>query len=506
MNYNGMRQQQKELLMEYGTKLKDIDQNYVKDLFYPILDQVYGIMEDKVEPYTKEWDSEGAKLVNGRIVFPKGVQEVYDALIKDKNGLRLYEAFLPEEYDGVGLPPLVLGPIMETVASYDMALSVTLGLGITLIEAIGLYPTPELTGKYFPMLQDGAPGYVGFTEPVAGSNLRNLKATSVLNGDDYIVKGTKIWISNAGYADLGLVLARNMVDGKDAGTNAFIIESDFPNADGESGPGVVCSRIEEKIGIHASSTGVMELNVRVPKENLIGTVGKGYRHVLERLMGMRMGVSFQSSAVAERAYQYAKAYAQERVQFNKPIASFAAVANKLSGMENQLTKMRRLGFEAGYALSRYQQKLPVTPSYLKLDADGMAMLEQFSGIYTAGILNFAVSRAKLFNSEVGWMIVDDALQIFGGNGVAKEYNVERLLRDFRVLRIYEGTSEIQEYILDRTKGVAKANDFDTLMKIAMAQQSGEKQPEPEFKPLDYQEIFYTRFPRSKDAYVKDGGD
>ncbi|MHA1992194.1 MAG: acyl-CoA dehydrogenase family protein [Candidatus Hodarchaeales archaeon] len=501
MTYPGMKQHQKELLLEYGPRLKDVDESFVKELYYPILDQVYDIMEDKVAPNVKKWDEEGAKLVNGRVQFPDGVEDVYKALISDKNGLRLYEAFLPEEHDGVGLPPLVLGPIVETMAAYDLSFNVTATLAITLIEAISLYPTEHLTGKYFPMLQEGAAGYVGFTEPDAGSNLKNLKATSTLDGDDYIVKGTKIWISNAGYADLGLILARNIVNGEDQGHNAFIVESNMPNADGNGGPGVVCSRLEEKIGIHASSTGVLEYNVRVPKENIIGEVGKGYRRVLERLMGMRMGVAFQSSGIADRAYQLAKAYSEERVQFNKPIASFPGVANKITGMEKELIKMRRLGFEASYVLSRNQQKLPINPKYLTVDADGQAMLDSFP-LYATAVVAFAVSRAKMYNSEVGWMVTDDALQIFGGNGVAKEYEVERLIRDFRVLRIYEGTSEIQEGILDRTKAAAKAKNIDALM--ALAEQTG--RPEPEFKPLDYGEIFFTRFPKSKDAFVDENSD
>jgi butyryl-CoA dehydrogenase len=506
IEYPGMHKHQKELLMKYGLKLPGIDESYVKDIFYFTLDQIYQIMEDKVAPHVKRWDEEGAKLTNGKVEFPKGIKEAYDALVVNKNGLRLYDAMLPEEFNGVGLPALMLGVIMETIASYDMSLSITAGLGTTLIEAMALYPTEKFVNTYFPMLQNGAAGYVGFTEAVAGSNLRNIKTTSVLDGDDYIVKGTKIWISNAGFADLGLVLARNIVNGKDDGTNAFIIESKFPNADNPKEPGVKCLRIEEKIGIRASATGVLEFNVRVPKENLIGKVGKGYRHVLERLLGMRMGVAFQATALAERAYQFAKDYAKDRVQFNKPIMVFPGVANKLRGMEIELVKMRQMSMEAAYALSRFQRKQSIEPKFLKIDAEGRAALEQFSAIYNAGILNYTISRAKMYNSEVGWMIVDDSLQIFGGNGVAKEYNVERLLRDFRVLRIYEGTSEIHEYILNRTKDVAKAKDFDTLTNLAMAQEaSAGKEEMPEIKPIDYRGIFFARFPNVRQAFHDENG-
>ena len=151
--------------------------------------------------------------------------------VSDKNGLRLYEAIIPEEYDGVGFPALMLGSILEIISFYDLSFCGTVGLGTTVIEAISLNPTEYLTHKYFPIMQEGAPGFVGFTEPVAGSNLRNIKTTSELDGDYYKIKGTKIWISNAGYGKVGIVLARNIVNGKDEGTNAFVVETYFINPD-----------------------------------------------------------------------------------------------------------------------------------------------------------------------------------------------------------------------------------------------------------------------------------
>ena len=498
--YPDIQKQQKDLLLEYGSKLKGIDKSFIKDVYFPTLDTTWSLCKEYLEPNLRRWDHEGAKLVDGKTEFPKGVDEAYKMFVSDKNGLRLYEALLPEEYDGVGFPALMLGPISESMAFFDTSFAITVGLGATIIEAISLNPTEYLTHKYFPIMQEGAPGFVGFTEPVAGSNLRNIKTTSELDGDYYKVKGTKIWISNAGYGKVGIVLARNIVNGKDEGTNAFVVETDFKNPDDSSQPGIKCIRLEEKLGIHASSTGVLEINCLVPKENLLGKVGKGYRTVLERLMGMRMGVAFQASALAERAYQLANEYAGQRVQFNKPIISFAGVANKIHGIERELLRMRRYAFEAAFVLSMNQRQQAIRPKSLTLDTEGENMLQQYSGIYNTALLNYTISKAKMYNTEVGWLLVDDALQIFGGNGISREYNVERILRDFRVLRIYEGTSEIQEFILNSAKGVAHAKDLDTLMKIAMSQGS-ENTAAPESNPLNYQNIFFTRFGSVKDVYT-----
>ena len=162
--------------------------------------------------------------------------------------------------------------------------------------------------------------------------------------------------------------------------------------------------------------------------------------------------------------------------------------------------MRWYAFEAAFVLSMNQRQQAIRPKSLTLDTEGENMLQQYSGIYNTALLNYTISKAKMYNTEVGWLLVDDALQIFGGNGISREYNVERILRDFRVLRIYEGTSEIQEFILNSAKGVAHAKDLDTLMKIAMSQGS-ENTEAPESNPLNYQKIFFTRFGSVKDVYT-----
>jgi butyryl-CoA dehydrogenase len=501
--YKGMYEETKEYLHFYGKKL-GIDKETINDLFIPSINQLDEILQKEVEPYVDEWDRKEVKLdANGMTIFPESYMNAYKKIVSDKKGFRYYESIIPEEYGGVGFPGIALASFVELVSMYDTSLNVTIGLATTIIEAIQLYPSEYLTSKYFPKLLDGVPGYVAFTEAQAGSNLKNIQTTSRQDGDFFIAKGTKIFISNGGFGEIGILLTKD-VDGK--GTNAFIVDNEMKDADDSSKPGIRTIRLEEKLGIHGSPTGVMEFNVVIPKENLLGPQGKGYKTVLERLLGMRMGVSLQALGIAEKAYQLAKDYSRERVQFGKPIGSFPAISNKLRGMEINLSKMRKLSYESAYILSKFQAnpKTTLKTKYLKLTPEEEKTLSEFSTQYNRGVLNHTVSKAKMFNSEVGYMITDDALQIFGGYGFIRDYKIEKLLRDFRILRIYEGTSEIQEYILNASKAVVRARSLDKLMEISM-QQKGIQTPAE--APLDYSELFYRRFPSVMDAFMdRDGQD
>ncbi len=500
--YAGMISQQKELLLQYGQKL-GIDKSDITDVYYPTLNQLETILKKEAEPFVEEWDLNEVYLDDkGKVVFPNSLNKLYDTIVKKENGLRLLECFVPEEYGGLGFPPLITGPMLELLAYYDLSLNGTLTLTTTISEALILEKNRLLSEKYFPLILQGVGGFVGFTEPGAGSNLRAVRTTSEEEGDYFRLKGEKIFITNAGFADLGIVLAKNMENGEAKGTNAFLVHSSMKDIDDSSKSGIRAIKLEKKMGIHASPTGVLELNCLVPKENLLGVRGRGYQTVLERLMGMRMGVSFQGVGVAERAYTMANAYAKERVQFGKPIISFAAIANKLHGMEINLTRMRRFAFEGSFVLSKFAKGEIPTPKSLKLSGDEESTLKEFSDQYTRGILNYVISKAKMFNTEVAYMIVDDALQIHGGYGFIRDYKVEKLLRDCRILRIYEGTSEIQESIINRTKSVAEASNMAELMKSA----SSRDFPEPDFNPLDYQDIFFRRFGSVMDVYLDYSGE
>ena len=176
--YKGAFEEQKELLHYYGKKL-GIDKDIITDLYIPSLEMLIDILKKEVEPYVDEWDRQEVKLdANGKTIFPKSYMNAYDKLVRDKNGFRFYESLIPEEYGGVGFESLALAPIVETISHYDTSMNVTIGLATTVIEAIQLYPTGHLTSTYYPKLMDGTPGYVAFTEPQAGSNLKNIKTTN----------------------------------------------------------------------------------------------------------------------------------------------------------------------------------------------------------------------------------------------------------------------------------------------------------------------------------------
>lgn len=502
--YEGMIPQQKELLLFYGQKL-GIDKSDIKDVYIPTLNQLDTILKKEAEPYIDEWDLNEVYLdENGKTVFPQTLVNLYDTVVKKETGLRLLDCFVPEEYGGLGLLPILSGPMAEIISFYDMSLPGTLTMTNTVVEALVLEKNKALSEKYYPLIMKGIAGFVGFTEPGAGSNLKQVRTTSTEEGDYFHLKGSKIFITNTGFADIGIVLARNMVDGEAKGTNAFLVHTDMRDIDDNSKSGVKALKLEKKMGIHASPTGVLEFNCLVPKENLLGVRGKGYQTVLERLMGMRMAVAFQGVGISERAYTLANDYAKERVQFNKPIATFPGVANKLRGMEINLTRMRKFAFEAAYSLSKMSLgEIPKTKN-LKLNAEEEQTLKEFGDQYTRGILNLVISKAKMFNSEVAYMIVDDALQIHGGYGFIRDYKVEKLLRDCRILRIYEGTSEIQEYILNRSKGVADASTMSDLMKEATIR--GSDIPQPAMNPLDYQDIFFRRYGSIMDVYLDNDGN
>ncbi|MHA2253118.1 MAG: acyl-CoA dehydrogenase family protein [Candidatus Kariarchaeaceae archaeon] len=441
-------------------------------MFSEVLDTIKTIMEEKVRPYSQEWENEGAKLVDGKVTVPKGLEDVMIELIKDNE---LYSWFMPEEFGGYGFSGVFQSASNELMCQYDMSLQILTTISLSVMEPLIIYNKPEYEPIIKQFMNGERTGYVAFTEAQAGSNLQNVKATSELDGDEYVLNGSKIFISNGGYANTGLFLARNMVDGKEEGTNVFLVD----NLDG-----ITTVRLEEKSGIHADPTAeLLYENVRVPKEYLIANPGEGYRKVLERLMGMRLGVTFQGIGATKRAYELSKAYAAERVQFGKPIDSFPGVSRKLEEMRKQIPKLEAYGYLAAYSLDRYYKNyIPADigatgPSSEKTAAD------MFPSAVRVGLAHYFVSSAKLYTSEIANSILYDAQQIFGGNGFVSEYEVNKICRDVRVLPVYEGTSEIHEYLIGR------AQQALNLL--------------PKFKPLSesfegltmYERILYERFPQ-----------
>ncbi len=424
-----------DFLAPYAKKLGYTDDDLME--FKAVLETIEEIMQ-KAKPM--EWDREGVKLVNGKVVLPGNMESILKELIQDNE---LYRFFAPEKFGGYGWSTVFLSGVGSVVSKTDLSLHILEFISLSVLEGILMYYREEYDPIIEKILSGKTVGYVGFTEPQAGSNLENVKMTSEKDGDEYVLNGVKIFISNGGYAEVGLVLAQNVVNGKPEGHNVFIV-------DGLDG--ITVLRLEEKMGLHANPTAQLQFkDVRVPEENLIYKPGEGYTKVLERLMGMRVGVAWQAISATERAYELAKEYAENRTQFKRPIIQFDGVSRKIREMEKALPYMKELGARAAYHLDRYLK------GYVPIDTGAtghqseLQAAKMLPGIVRMGMSHFFVSQAKLMTAELAWHIIDDAVQIHGGNGFIAEYEVDKILRDIRVTRIYEGTSEVHEFIISKTK-------------------------------------------------------
>ena len=466
----------KELAETYARKLGFSED--ALEILWATVDTLEEILvRNKVFEQSREWDHIGVKLQDGKVVFPDGFEKVTNEILKDN---QLYQLFLPEEDGGLGFTQLMQGILTETLAYHDTSLQILIMIGLSVLEPLILYRKP-----YFEdVIKDYADGkrvsgYVGFTEPQAGSNLENVRSTSEKVGDEYVLNGTKIFISNGGYAETGLFLARNMVDGKAQGTNVFLVDS-LDN--------IEVLRLEEKSGLHTSPTAQLRFeNVTVPEEAVISEVGNGYRKVLERLMGMRVGVSFQSIAAAKRGYQLAKDYSETREQFGRKIGEFPLIQRKLEAMEKTIPRMEEYGLRAGYALDRYIKGwVPAEVGANGKPSAELTAAKLVPGAARGGLVHYFASSAKLYTSEIVNQILYDASQIFGGLGFVAESDVNRITRDARVNSIYEGTSEIHSWLIGKTQK-------------ALSMMPNFKRPYQQYKePTYYENILFERFPEIRE--------
>lgn len=462
----------KKLLELYGPKY-DLSTEQLTT-FYDLLDGIEEFAVNQIRPNAPDWDRIGAKLVDGKVVLPGNMESMLNELIKDNE---LYTIFIPEKYGGYGYPGLFQASFSELLSQFDLSYQILSTISFSVIEAIINYYKEEFQPVLEGFMRGDHTGFVGFTEPQAGSNLEKIKTTSELDGNEYVINGTKIFISNGGYADTGLVLAKNMVNGKQEGTNVFLVEGL---------EGITTLRLEEKSGLHGNPTAQLLLeDVRVPKENVIAEVGDGYRKVLERLMGMRVGVSMQSIGASERALQLAKAYANEREQFGKPIISFDGISRKIHEMEKQIPRMKTYAYMGAYALDRYYRGWIPTDIGASGDASEKTAAEMVPSAVRAGLAHYQISAAKIYAPEISNYMVYDAQQIFGGNGFVAEYEINKIARDLRVTVVYEGTSEIHEWLVSRAQQAVQM-----LPKFQKVSESYED-------TTVYERILYEKFPLIK---------
>ncbi len=365
-----------------------------------IRDMVRGFAEKEIRPLAAEIDREER--------FP---QESVDKMAE----LGLMGITIPEEEGGSGMDTLSYAITVEEIARVCGSTALILAAHISLTcQPIYLFGTPEQKKRYLPPLASGEViGSYGLSEPDAGSDAGATRTTAVLDGNEYVINGTKMWITNALQSHTMVFTART--GGMKEGTkdiSSFIID---PRQEG-----VTVNPIKDKLGCRGSTTcEVVFEDARIPRENLLGETGKGFKQFLTILDGGRISIGAMGLGIAQGAYEEALRYAQQRQQFGKPIARFQAIAFTLAEMATRIEAARELVYEAA-------RRKDTGENIIKASA-----------------------MAKYYAGEMAQWVTTKAIQIHGGYGYTKEYPVERMWRDMKLTTIGEGTSEIQLLVISR---------------------------------------------------------
>jgi alkylation response protein AidB-like acyl-CoA dehydrogenase len=318
----------------------------------------------------------------------------------------------PEEFGGVGADYLSYAITVEELSRVDASLGVTISAHSSLCgNPIYLFGTEEQKKKYLTPLATGEKlGAFGLTESMAGSDAKGTRTTAVLEGEEYVINGSKIFITNGYYADTYVITAQMDKSKGNRGIAAFIIEKDMP--------GFSFGKKEKKMGIRSSATYELVFeNLRIPKENLLGEEGQGFKIAMTTLDYGRIGIASQALGIAQGAYEQALKYSKERVQFDKTLAEMEVIQFKLADMATEIEAARLLVYQACHMATQHR---PVSK-------------------YSA--------MAKVYASEVANRVTTQVVQIFGGYGYTRDYPVERMMRDAKITEIYEGTSEIQRIVI-----------------------------------------------------------
>ncbi|HEX9654040.1 MAG TPA: acyl-CoA dehydrogenase [bacterium] len=362
-------------------------------------DMVREFAKKEIEPLAAEIDESGQ--------FPM-------ANIKKMAELGLLGIPFPEEYGGAGMDTISLALAIEEIAKACGSTCLTVAAHTSLCATpIYLFGSEEQKKKYLvPLAKGETLGSFCLTEPGSGSDAGAAKTTAVLQGDNYVLNGSKAYVTNGGVADTFVVFAKTAPEKGVNGISAFIVEKDFD--------GFVIGKKEDKLGVRASDTRVIAIdNCRVPKGNLLGKENEGFKQALITLDGGRIGIGAMAVGLAQAAMEKAAAYSKEREAFGQPIAEFQAIRWMLADMATEIYAARLMVHEV--ALMRDQKK-PYTKE---------------------------AAMAKLFASETAMRVTKNAIQIFGGYGFCKDYPVERYWRDAKLTVIGEGTSEILRLVISR---------------------------------------------------------
>jgi alkylation response protein AidB-like acyl-CoA dehydrogenase len=355
------------------------------------------IVDERVRPRAAEIDATGE--------YPQDIRKLF----AEQDMLALP---FDEQYGGTGTGTLMLQIAVEEVAKACASSALILMVQELGTLPIALFGSDELKDRFLPKCATGewSPAFA-LSEPEAGSDPASMRTTAVRDGDEWVINGSKNWITNSGIADFYVVFA--VTDRENRRLSAFVVEADRE--------GFSVGKLEHKLGIKGSPTGspIFE-DVRVPAANLIGTEGKGLSVALGTLERTRLGAAAQAVGIAQGATDYANAYAKERVAFGKPINELQAIQFKLADMETRTAAARELLYKACAMADRNEP--------------GLAKHS---------------SMAKLFASDTAMWVTVEAIQVLGGYGYVSEYPVERMMRDAKITQIYEGTNEIQRVVIAR---------------------------------------------------------
>ncbi|RJQ41677.1 MAG: acyl-CoA dehydrogenase [Nitrospiraceae bacterium] len=362
-----------------------------------IRDLARQIAEEKIVPVRRELDEKEE--------FPREIMKMMAQA-------DLFGLFIPEEYGGLGKGSLELCIAVEELSRACLGVSTTYAANALGSYPILLFGSDEQKKKYLPDIASGKRLVAfGLTEANAGSDAAGIQTTAKLTGNEYVLNGTKQWITNGGEAEVYTIIALTDKTKGPRGASAFIVE--------KGTKGFTFGKKEEKMGIRASSTTELIFeNCRIPKENLIAKEGMGFVVAMKTLDNSRGGVGAQGVGVAQGAFEEAVKFAKQRVQFGHPVISFQAVQHMLADMATDIEAARALV----YAVARF------------IDSGAKDVTKESA-------------MAKVFATDVGMRVTTNAVQVMGGSGYMREYPVEKMMRDAKILQIYEGTNQIQRNVI-----------------------------------------------------------
>jgi butyryl-CoA dehydrogenase len=359
----------------------------------------YEVVRERIRPVRAELDEK---------------EEFPWEIMKDLAQADLFGIWIPEAYGGLGMGILENCLVVEQLARGCIGIATTFAASGLGAYPIILFGSEELKRKYLPPIARGEKlAAFALTEPGAGSDVSAIRTRAVRVGDEYILNGTKQWITNGGEADIYSVFAITDPTKGPRGASCFVVE--------KGDPGFSFGKKEQKLGIRASATRELVFNdCRIPKERLIGREGMGFIIAMKTFDKSRPGIGALGVGLAQEALDISVEYARKRIQFGKPIISFQVIQHKLADMATKIEAARALIYSA----ARYLDGKGDPPNASKIAA-----------------------MCKIFASDVAVQVALEAVQILGGYGYMRDYPVEKLLRDSKILQIYEGTNEIQRNII-----------------------------------------------------------